>query len=206
MPDKKGEEKNRKPQHTEKDNLLWEIAIRDVTPLAPQNAASATYDDRDTEAEKQPAVPENRQTTSVSRQNLQTTALSTPRSETGRPPGAEDGFSAGLDRRSDERLRRGKMPVEAVLDLHGHRRIEAYDALKDFILDGYNRGRRCVLVVTGKGERQAGTGVIKRSFAGWVKDAALRPYILQYYPAQPRHGGDGAFYILLRKKGKQRPA
>lgn len=92
------------------------------------------------------------------------------------------------------------MPIEAVLDLHGCRRVEAYDVFKRFLFHSYEEGKRCVLVVTGKGARAAGTGVIKQSFPDWVRDPALAPYILQYYPAKRQHGGEGAFLCSSAQK------
>jgi DNA-nicking Smr family endonuclease len=57
-----------------------------------------------------------------------------------------------------------------------------------------------VLIITGKGSM--GTGVLKRSLRPWLEAAppALRGRIHAIRPAEPRHGGNGAFYILLKRK------
>lgn len=61
-------------------------------------------------------------------------------------------------------------------------------------------GARCVLVITGKG--RAGRGIIRLRLLDWLSHPDLRPLVAGYSRAHPRHGGDGAFYVLI----KTRPA
>ena len=105
--------------------------------------------------------------------------------------------SSEIDRRSDERLRRGQMTIEATLDLHGFNRVDGYGELNDFIRRSYARGLRCVLVITGKG--RFGPGVLRQSVPEWLAEATLSPIVLKIHSAQPKHGGGGAFYVLLRR-------
>lgn len=112
--------------------------------------------------------------------------------------------SGGVDGATERRLRRGLMAVEARLDLHGHTQAEAHAALADFILGSYESGRRCVLVVTGRGEPAGGRGVLRRNLPGWLSAPALRPYVLASAPAHVRHGGAGASYVLLRRRERGR--
>jgi DNA-nicking Smr family endonuclease len=104
---------------------------------------------------------------------------------------------AGVDRATAERLKRGRYPVEAHLDLHGMTQAEAHRALTGFITRSRAAGRRCVLVITGHG-RMSG-GVLKAAVPRWLAEPGLRPYVLAITPAQPRAGGDGALYVLLRR-------
>lgn len=104
-----------------------------------------------------------------------------------------------LDRSTDDRLRRGKMTIEARVDLHGMTRDKAHDRLNDFILSSYEAGLRCVLVITGKGQ-----GILRSYVPEWLTLPPLAGKILRCYPAQPHHGGDGAFYVLLRRR-RDRP-
>jgi DNA-nicking Smr family endonuclease len=114
------------------------------------------------------------------------------------PPKAKGG---GLDRATDEKLRRGQMKIEGRIDLHGLNQVEAQEDLTDFILRSNERGRRCVLVITGKGARSAEQGgVLRRKVPEWLGLAPLNALVLQHYPAKPQHGGAGAFYVLLRRK------
>ncbi len=111
--------------------------------------------------------------------------------------------SQGLDRRTDEKLRKGKMPIEARLDLHGHTRRTAQDALTRFILECYHTQKRSVLVITGKGQEDplcSGKGVLKQAVPEWLSEPPCQSLILKTYPARPRDGGSGALYVLLRRK------
>lgn len=115
----------------------------------------------------------------------------------------------GLDRRTTERLAKGQLPVEARLDLHGHRQATAHRALDAFIGASHRAGRRCVLVVTGKGQERPGQpppimgeeapGVLRRNLPRWLAEPGLADKVLAVRPALPQHGGEGAFYVLLRR-------
>jgi len=59
-------------------------------------------------------------------------------------------------------------------------------------------GKRCILVITGKGLH--GQGIIREQLPKWLSISDLKDYILAINQAKPTHGGSGAFYILLRKK------
>ena len=63
---------------------------------------------------------------------------------------------------------------------------------------------RVVLIVTGKGPRLEGGrvfgGRIRAEFLGWLERAENRAGCAGVRPAHPRHGGSGAFYVLLRRR------
>jgi DNA-nicking Smr family endonuclease len=113
------------------------------------------------------------------------------------PPGE----FAGIDRRTAERLRRGRYPVEARLDLHGMTQPEAHRALHTFVDSARAAGKRCVLVITGHG-RLSG-GVLKAVVPRWLAEPELRRDILWLAPARPGHGGAGALYVLLRRADRR---
>ena len=75
--------------------------------------------------------------------------------------------------------------------------IEAHQALARFVVGSRFTGRRCVLVITGHG-RFSG-GVLKEAVPRWLHEAEMRRHVLAIAPAQPRHGGTGALYALLRR-------
>ena len=113
-----------------------------------------------------------------------------------------------LDRRTEERLRKGQIPVEATLDMHGMTQDQAHGALIPFIQNAQAQGKRCVLVVTGKGRGSAEAsddifapkpGVLKRRTPDWLSADDMKPYILKFVPAQKNDGGDGALYVYLRR-------
>ena len=93
-----------------------------------------------------------------------------------------------------KRFLRGQIPIEARLDLHGMTQNIAHKCLNEFIEQSYIRGLRKVIVVTGKGQ-----GILKNQTPRWLNDPMLRRFILSFSYAQPRDGGDGALYVLLRK-------
>jgi DNA-nicking Smr family endonuclease len=106
---------------------------------------------------------------------------------------------AGIDRANAERLKRGLHRIEARLDLHGMTQAEAHGTLSDFVAASRAAGRRCVLVITGRGLGQNGPGVLKSSVPRWLEEPELRRHILAIAAAQPHHGGPGATYLLLRR-------
>jgi DNA-nicking Smr family endonuclease len=127
-----------------------------------------------------------------------------PAAKRGRParpvsqlPPVQPGRTAGLDKRSAQRLRRGQTAIEARLDLHGHTQSEAHHALNTFIASQQAAGRRCLLIITGKGGH--GEGVLRQALPRWLAEAPNAGRILAIEQAQPRDGGGGAFYVLLRK-------
>jgi len=120
-------------------------------------------------------------------------------------PALSHGDTPGLDKRSAQRLKRGKMQIEARLDLHGHRQDEAHRALNGFITGAANAGKRCVLVITGKGlkldnsnERQV--GVLREMVPRWLNEEPNRSRILSFNHATQADGGTGALYVLLKRQ------
>jgi DNA-nicking Smr family endonuclease len=138
-----------------------------------------------------------------------------------RPAPPASGF-AGVDRATAERLKRGLHRIEAQLDLHGMTQAAAHRALAGFVVASREAGRRCVLVITGRGlspgyravppfqhsedGRSDGSpggeeaGILRRAVPRWLDEPELRPHLLAIAPAQPRHGGAGALYLLLRRR------
>lgn len=125
------------------------------------------------------------------------------------PAPAQTGkVGAGLDGRSDERLRKGKMEIEGSIDLHGCTRPQAEAMLSKALVRFHAQGKRCILVITGKGRETGGAarewweekpGALKRDLGLWLEKEPLKDLVLRFYPAQRQHGGEGAFYVLLRR-------
>ena len=121
---------------------------------------------------------------------------------TGRGPRIEVGSVAGLNRRQADALRGGGIAIDGRLDLHGLTRREAGGKVAAFLARSARHGHRCVLVITGQGRRDPlaeARGVLRGGLAGWLNKPATRPLVLACVHAQPRHGGQGAFYVLLRR-------
>ncbi len=101
-----------------------------------------------------------------------------------------------LERRREKELRKGVVDLDATIDLHGMTQAKAFDALARFMDAQVRFRRRRLLIVTGKGRE--GSGVLRRNLETWLKQLPHAPHLLAIRPASPRHGGDGAFYVLLR--------
>jgi DNA-nicking Smr family endonuclease len=109
-----------------------------------------------------------------------------------------------FDRDVDRALSRGKREPEANLDLHGMTLVAAERAVARFLAQSAGEGRRVVLIVTGKGMRLEGGrvfgGRIRAELSNWLERADNRALVAGVRAAHPRHGGSGAFYVLLRRR------
>lgn len=117
----------------------------------------------------------------------------------------------GLDRRTEQKMKRGRIEVDATLDLHGMTQINAHTALRAFLVTAQARGHKLVLVITGKGNPEgpryeadsiwgSGRGVLRRLVPDWLAQSDLRPYVSGFRNAHQRHGGGGALYIRIRRR------
>ncbi|MEJ5243159.1 MAG: Smr/MutS family protein [Desulfomicrobiaceae bacterium] len=110
-----------------------------------------------------------------------------------------------LDPRVFRQLRSGQMSIEAHLDLHGMNRRQAKLAVAEFLRACFLQGMRCVLLVPGRGKNsEGGTSVLREELSLWLTQAPLKRIVLCFATAQPRHGGAGAVYVLLRQLRKGR--
>ena len=99
-----------------------------------------------------------------------------------------------------DRLRRGRLRPEARLDLHGMTQDKAHRALNRFIAEAQSSGVRSIIIITGKGRISEGGGVLRNQVPKWLNAPGIRPSILAFSPAQPKDGGEGALYVLLRRR------
>jgi len=115
-------------------------------------------------------------------------------------PALAPGDLHSMDKRTAQRLKGGRMAIAARLDLHGLPAVAAQAAFEQFIISSHAQGHRCVLVITGKGQR-SGTegGVLKRELPHWLNLSHIRPLVLATTPAQHRDGGNGAVYVMLKR-------
>lgn len=159
------------------ERALWRETMRGVTPLRPIASAGESTDEivspppkRESKSRRAPASP-----------------------KPAPPPRAAKSIDA-LDRRTAARLKRGTLAIEARLDLHGMTQAEAHDALARFIRRAQKHGSRAVLVITGK------SGVLHSAVPRWLDEGDNREHILAIRRAHAQHGGEGALYLMLRRK------
>lgn len=168
---------------TENDDEVWAAAVRDVSPLPEANIISST--------QKKKRQVMGRIETVPFKIYKHTVAL--------------DG-KADIDRNTMRRFKRGEFPIEASLDLHGYTEQQAFEAVHKFMTSAYMSGKRCVIIVTGKGLKHqdedvfAAKGVLKQRVPQWLNSDELRQLILTYIHPAEKLGGQGALLILLRRK------
>lgn len=177
---------------TENEIALWKKVIETAKPLH-------SHPDAETPAPAAPSAPVAKPT--VRRPVEMSPKPAVQAQPPHRPP-------IQMDSKAFGRMKRGKLEPEGKIDLHGMTLNQAHPALTRFILDSQSQGRRLVLVITGKGKsaRDDGPipvpkGIIRRQAQFWLNAPPLDRAVLQVAPAHIRHGGDGAFYVYLRKRG-----
>jgi DNA-nicking Smr family endonuclease len=182
---------------TEAERALWEQVRASARPLSGQAIPPTVAEEPAHEAPPGPAP--DRPLTAP----LKTPA---PRQKADAPhPTGHD--APRMDRRRYEKLRRGRLEPDARVDLHGLTAERAHAALDRFIAGAHGSGKRLVLVITGKGRApdgpwtgERGRGVLRHNVPLWLAMPPLSARVLQVAPAHPRHGGDGALYVYLRRQ------
>jgi DNA-nicking Smr family endonuclease len=185
---------------SEDGSVLWAGVTGDVRPLTQGKNRVLDHDEdfvaqNKTKKGTLPGKPSKRP-------RIYTELPIPSKNATPAPGEISHGLAAGVDKRTNMRLIKGQMPVEATLDLHGHTRESGHRALDAFIDAAWDGNKRCVQVITGKGLNiQSGEiGVLRKSVPDWLNSARLRPKILAFSFAPRRDGGEGALNILLRRK------
>ena len=114
-----------------------------------------------------------------------------------------EGKVTGLDPGVVRKLRRGDYAVQGHLDLHGQTREEAKGAVERFLRDARRAGKRCVVVVHGRGlHSKDQLPVLKEALRSWLGQARFARHVLAFATARPSDGGAGAVYVLLRRAGR----
>ena len=153
---------------------LWRSAMRNVTPYRPLPPP-----------EEPPAPP-------VPPSIVAAEPVTAPL-----PATAPAGKPNGVDRQTFRQLAKGERVVEAVIDLHGMTLQAAHSALRRFVEQQSGLGRRCLLVITGKGGPDR-PSKLRQEVPLWLE--TWSPPVLAVTSAQPKHGGGGALYVLLQRR------
>jgi DNA-nicking Smr family endonuclease len=169
------------------DATLWRHVVRNVNPFHALRHPSA-------ETAPEPPPVETKKSPVQRLREPAPAAVPAPQSV------LAVGKVVDMDKRTARRLKRGELPVDGRIDLHGLTLDQAHGALTSYLRGAHNRGARCVVVVTGKGKGGEGTGKIRRETPHWLNQAALRPLVLAVTEARTHDGGTGAFYVLLKRK------
>jgi len=171
----------RKRDLTDEERILWNLIARTTTPLRGKSIAEPEP------VAKQPAPPAAGHT-EVAPQPAKVAPAPTAKRQI-----------QHLDRTTQKKIAKGRLPLEARIDLHGLRQDAAHSLLQSFLRRAHDGGVRYVLVITGKGSSSASDGVLKRSVPGWFSTPAFRDLVSGYEDASRGHGGEGALYVRLRR-------
>ena len=131
--------------------------------------------------------------------------------------GEEAPAQTQLTRRDVKKIAKGGMVIDGKLDLHGSTKEMSFKRLLSFIENGSVKGKKCLLVVTGKGGKRFpqtkstpiaqrkyddfnhGGGVLKNAVPLWLSVSPFNHYVASFHEAHLTHGGGGAFYVMLRR-------
>jgi len=172
---------------TEEEKALWVRANADTKPLkrrAPK-----------IEAEPAPAPPKPAKSKKTPKP---VAPLPRPPPPVKAPIDLGVRQAPGLDKRTAERFRKGQREIDIRIDLHGMTQDAAWRRLISAVERGTRDGSRTILVITGKGSSSG--GVLRATVPRWLSEAPLKALVLAHAPAQPKDGGSGALYVLLRRK------
>lgn len=161
------------------DDALWRAVVQSVRPLASR-----------------PAPPPAAQPRPSIQVRPHSAAPPAPRPSDRLQPDRTQ-----LDGSWDRRIRTGRLEPEIVIDLHGFNLAQSHRELATALRQAWTRQMRVVLVITGKGGRLAdGRGTLRTALPLWLEAADLRGYVAALRAAHPRHGGAGAWYVILRRQ------
>jgi DNA-nicking Smr family endonuclease len=171
---------------------LWEAAMRDVKRL-PKHTPVGKTGEKTAKRPTKKAPPAIRETVLLPKTRAK----------------AVESQGKGLDKRTEQRLKRGQMDIEGTIDLHGLTQKQARDELVRTLSRFQKQGKRCILVITGQGRDkqikneddwwESKPGLLRKRVPEWLTQKPLADIVLQFHIAKQQDGGLGALYVLLRR-------
>lgn len=181
------------PKLNPEDRILWGKVARSTRPMPGRMEELLSFEDQFEAPVEEKDVP------ALNRAAL--TAQSTSSDADRKPP---QHAHHPLEKPVKRKLSRGHLALEARIDLHGLIQSEAHGMLLDFLIRAHERGLRHVLIITGKGSSLGSEGALKRAVPLWFSLPEFRFLISSYEPAARQHGGEGALYVRLSRRGQDR--
>jgi DNA-nicking Smr family endonuclease len=168
------------------EKALWAKVVATVQPIRPAAVVEAPVD----------AAP-----AAVAAEPPRAAPKPAPLRAAPAPPRPTPGTT--LDGTWDRRLSRGIVAPDAIVDLHGHNLETAYSLLDRQLDQAIASGARLLLLITGKPptseRRPVARGAIRAAVGDWLHASRHAGSIAAVRNAHPRHGGQGALYIILRR-------
>ena len=185
----------KKNKDKEDGHRLWRAVSDSVSPLKDREREYSPF--LEEFGEVPPPMP-SKPAQKPKKQKRQTVAEGAGRKPLPVQPTLRDlghGESDGLDKRTAEKMRKGKLVIDARIDLHGMSQEQAHRALNAFIEAAYLNQKRLVQVVTGKGR-----GILQNAVPQWLNQMPNRARIVSFTHAPRNQGGDGALHILIKRQ------
>lgn len=190
----------------ENDAEIWARVAETATPLKARGRVARDAVPASPAKPAEPKAPAKSATKRAAKKTAEHGAAAPAEQGTGRAP------QTGLDRQTARKLDKGRLAIEARLDLHGMRQTEAHGALRKFLHWARQKDYRHVLVITGKGSpsdaasfyAEETRGVLRQSVPIWLSHGDLASHIVSFSEAPRGLGGEGALYVRLRKSDRTR--
>lgn len=177
-----------KKKVTDKERALFRDAVSGTRRLTQENRVMH-------QKKRPPPRPLQRE---LDEQQVLVDMLSEPADMADLETGEELLFTRlGLQHKTVRKLRRGEFSIEAELDLHGQTKIEARQAIVQFLHYCRDQGLRCVRIIHGKGlGSHQKRPILKQYVNHWLRQ---RDDVLAFCSARQVDGGTGAVYVLLKR-------
>ncbi|WP_271897723.1 Smr/MutS family protein [Candidatus Phyllobacterium onerii] len=169
---------------TLEDRILWETVAKTTRPLKGKEKPIFLIDEKKEPVSMHPSAPENPRP-------LAAVAEAKPAPAHRLHP---------IDRPTHKKIAKGRVVIEARIDLHGLTQSEAYGLLLGFLQRAHLRKLRHVLVITGKGSSMGSDGVLRQAVPMWFMTPSFRILVNGYEDAARNHGGTGAIYVRMRRQ------
>ncbi len=169
---------------TLEDRILWETVAKTARPLKGKEKPVFLNKETEEKPSLHPSAPEDPKP-------LASTAETKPVQAHRLHP---------IDRPTHKKIAKGRVVIEARIDLHGLTQSEAYGLLLGFLQRAHLRKLRHVLVITGKGSSMGSDGVLRQAVPMWFTTPSFRILVNGYEDAARNHGGTGAIYVRMRRQ------
>lgn len=176
------------------ERVLWGKVARTARPISGRMEELLTFEDVEGEPVALSPVPTAKPIPPFPQMIVE------PVPDLSAPAVKKDRVHHPLEKPVKRKLTRGRLALEARIDLHGMFQSEAHAVLLDFLVRAHERGLRHVLVITGKGRSMGSDGALKRAVPMWFSKPEYRHLISSYEDASMNHGGDGALYVRLSRR------
>lgn len=181
----------------EDDLSAFHAEMVDVTPFQHENKALTGRSKR-----RSDFVDESRRQSAVLNKRQDCNHLDLDHVQRVGPGDRLEWKRTGVQEGVYRKLRLGKLPIEASLDLHHMTVAQAREAVFRFLYSCQQANLRTVVITHGKGSQSPEPAKLKSYVSHWLQQL---PSVLAFHSTQAMHGGTGAVYVLIKKNPMARP-